>query len=234
MNPIWVQVLQVLGAIIVGGIIGFEREIRSKPAGLTTFMLVCVGSCLIAILQQNIIYETVRLASLDSTYASTVSADSGRLIAQVVSGIGFLGAGVIIYTRDVVKGVTTAALLWLVSALGLMIGIGGLNNYIIVFAALVLTTGFTMLSKKYKLRMIQGRKLNVVKIIYYDKNEDEFIKFLDEQGVKIKKQQFSSAYIKDGIHYKEMVFYFILSTVNFHDFVKAVASLDYICELSEI
>lgn len=234
MNLILIQILQVFGATIVGAIIGFEREVKNKPAGLTTFMLVCVGSCLIAILNQNIVNETVRLAGLDSTYANTVGADSGRLIAQVVSGIGFLGAGVIIYTKDMVRGVTTAALLWLVSAMGLMIGIGGLNNYIIVAVALIIVISFSAFSKKYKSIMTKGRKLNVVKIVYYGRNEEELLMFLSEKQFSIKKQEFSSAYIKEGIHYKEVLFYLVVTNDGFHEFVKDVSSLDYICELTEV
>src|SRR5690606_8186930 len=105
------QILRILAATIVGATIGYEREIKNKPAGFFTFTLVCVGSCLIAILQQNI-------------YLENPSSEPGRIIAQVISGIGFLGAGSIIHNRGNVKGLTTAAMLWLASALGLLIGTG--------------------------------------------------------------------------------------------------------------
>lgn len=234
MSATWIQVLQVVAAVLVGAIFGLEREIKNKPAGLTTFALVCVGSCLIAILQQNIIAETVRQAGLDSVFANTVKADSGRLIAQVVSGIGFLGAGVIVYTRDVVRGVTTAALLWLVAAMGLMIGIGGMKNYIVVAAALIITFGFSLFSKLFKHRFAERRKSNVVKIVYNDLNQEDFLDFLEDKKILVKKQYLTNTYIKNGIHYTEKIFYFSLTNTDFHEFVKSVALLDYVFELSEL
>ena len=118
------QILQVIGALIVGAAIGYEREIKNKPAGFFTFTLVCVGSCLIAILQKNIVNDASEQILANPLLADVLKVDQGRIVAQVVSGIGFLGAGTIIHNRGNVKGITTAAMLWLVSGLGLMIGTG--------------------------------------------------------------------------------------------------------------
>lgn len=105
-------VLRILAAVICGGAIGIERELKNRPAGLRTYMLVCVGSCLIMLTNQYI-------------YQVTQSGDPMRLGAQVVSGIGFLGAGTIIVTRhNQIKGLTTAAGLWSSAGVGLALGIG--------------------------------------------------------------------------------------------------------------
>ena len=99
-------------ALLVGGILGLEREKKKRAAGLRTYMLVCVGSCLIMLTNQYI-------------YQITGTGDPMRLGAQVISGIGFLGAGTIIVTkRSHIKGLTTAAGLWSVAAVGLALGIG--------------------------------------------------------------------------------------------------------------
>ncbi|MBE6916485.1 MAG: MgtC/SapB family protein [Ruminococcaceae bacterium] len=105
-------VLRILAAVICGGIIGLERELKNRPAGLRTYMLVCLGSCLIMLTNQYI-------------YQVTASGDPMRLGAQVVSGIGFLGAGTIIVTRhNQIKGLTTAAGLWSSAGVGLALGVG--------------------------------------------------------------------------------------------------------------
>ena len=105
-------VIRILLAIVIGGMIGLERGLKNRPAGLRTYMLVCVGSCLIMMTNQYI-------------YQYTGAGDPMRLGAQVVSGIGFLGAGTIVVTRhNQIKGLTTAAGLWTCAGVGLALGIG--------------------------------------------------------------------------------------------------------------
>lgn len=104
--------VRIVIAIIVGGVIGLERGLKNRPAGLRTYMTVCLGACLIMLTNQYI-------------YQVTNSGDPVRMGAQVVSGIGFLGAGTIIVTRrNQIKGLTTAAGLWAAAGVGLAIGIG--------------------------------------------------------------------------------------------------------------
>lgn len=103
---------RILAALILGGIIGLEREMKNRPAGLRTYMLVCIGSCLIMMTNQYI-------------YQATGTGDPTRMSAQVISGIGFLGAGTIVVTQhNQIKGLTTAAGLWACAAVGLALGIG--------------------------------------------------------------------------------------------------------------
>ena len=122
--------LRILCALLVGGILGIERGRKNRPAGLRTYMLVCVGSCLIMLTNQYV-------------YQAIGTGDPVRLGAQVVSGIGFLGAGTIIVTkRNQIKGLTTAAGLWAAAGVGLALGIGfyegaltaGLAIYLIMTA----------------------------------------------------------------------------------------------------
>jgi len=104
--------VRIFAAVILGGIIGLEREIKHRPAGLRTYMLVCAGACLVMLTNQYVcqVYGT---------------GDPVRLGAQVVSGIGFLGAGTIIVTRrNQIKGLTTAAGLWSAAGVGLALGVG--------------------------------------------------------------------------------------------------------------
>ena len=107
-------ILQIILAAALGGLLGLEREFGKKEAGLRTYMLVCIGSCLftiLAFLSLNIFGE----------YKSNL--DPLRVIQAVAIGIGFIGSGVIIFRRDHVEGLTTAAGLWLVAAIGVAVGL---------------------------------------------------------------------------------------------------------------
>ena len=102
--------LRLLAAMAMGGLIGLERELRAKDAGLRTHFLVALGSALFTLVSQYGFGADLK--------------DSSRVAAQVVSGIGFLGAGTIIFQKNVVHGLTTAAGLWVTAAIGLSCGTG--------------------------------------------------------------------------------------------------------------
>jgi putative Mg2+ transporter-C (MgtC) family protein len=110
----WEIALRLVLGFAAGGVIGFERSSRHQVAGLRTHILICLGSTLVMVLS----------VWLPSEFQPALSVDPGRIAAQVVSGIGFLGAGAIIRLGNNVKGLTTAASLWLVSAVGLAVGAG--------------------------------------------------------------------------------------------------------------
>ena len=122
-------ILRILVAAVLGGFMGLERGLKNRAAGLRTYMLVCIGSCLIMLTNQYIF----------QTYGT---GDPVRMGAQVISGIGFLGAGTIIVTRRTqVKGLTTAAGLWTAAGVGLALGIGFYEGAIIgAFTVLVVMT----------------------------------------------------------------------------------------------
>ncbi len=124
--------LRISVAFVLGGILGLERGLKQRPAGLRTYMLVCVGSCMIMLTNQYI-------------YQVFEAGDPVRMGAQVVSGIGFLGAGTIVVTRhSQIKGLTTAAGLWAAAAVGLATGIGFYEAA--VLGAMVIFITLTILS----------------------------------------------------------------------------------------
>jgi putative Mg2+ transporter-C (MgtC) family protein len=105
----WVQVILAGMAAICGALVGMEREWKEKPAGLRTMSLVCLGSCVFTL----------------AIYAfTTTTGDSGRVAAQIVTGIGFLGGGMLLRGPAGITGVTTAATIWVVAAMGIIIGTG--------------------------------------------------------------------------------------------------------------
>ncbi|HDM22885.1 MAG: MgtC/SapB family protein [Methanomicrobia archaeon] len=114
-------IFRILLSVILGAIVGFEREIEEKPAGIRTHILVCMGATLFTI---------------SSFYLTPLSSgDATRIAAGIVTGIGFIGAGSIIATKGHVKGLTTAASLWVVSGIGMMVGLG---SYILSSASAII------------------------------------------------------------------------------------------------
>ena len=129
----WAVVLRIFVAALVGGLLGLERGMKNRPAGLRTHMLVCVGACLIMLTNPYI-------------YQSTGTGDPVRMGAQVVSGIGFLGAGTIVVTRrNQIKGLTTAAGLWSSAGVGLALGVGFYE--VAVVGALAIFAVITLLQR---------------------------------------------------------------------------------------
>ena len=119
----WEAGLRLLLAVVIGCVIGIEREKKNRPAGMRTHVLVCVGAALIAVVECMIVADTLRL-NLASGGNTGVAVSYGRLSAQVISGIGFLGAGTIFISQKKIAGLTTAASLWNAACLGLAIGMG--------------------------------------------------------------------------------------------------------------
>jgi len=108
------MILRLLLAAVLGGAVGFEREIHEKAAGFRTHILVSIGACVIMLTSMHVA----------DIYAGLAIADPTRIAAQVVSGIGFLGAGTIIRSRASIVGLTTAASLWAIAGIGLAVGSG--------------------------------------------------------------------------------------------------------------
>lgn len=228
------QIIRVIAAAVVGGIIGYEREIKNKPAGILTFTLVCVGSCLIAILQQNLVLEATDMLNNNPGLTDAVKVDLGRIVAQVVSGIGFLGAGTIIHTKANVKGITTAALLWLVSALGLMIGTGGLFNYIVAAVTVLIILPASYFSRRLGERLTQTRKVRRIKIVFDENFEKAIFDNLALQAVTVRKTFLMNKFIKDNVHLKESIIYMSLpKTRSYEDVINQISQQEYVYEVEE-
>lgn len=144
-------VFRILLSAGLGFVIGFERELYKRPAGLRTHILVCVASCLIML---------ISMYGFDS-------GDPGRVAAQVVSGIGFLGAGAILRSDKDIKGITTAATIWMSAAIGLACGNGLYFGAILTtILALIVLTAF----RKVESRMVNSSKyISSVYILLKDK-----------------------------------------------------------------
>lgn len=145
-------VLRIFLAILLGGFIGFEREMTNRPAGFVTHTLVCVGACVVSLIQIHMVEDTISLIIERPILANALKADIGRVVAQVVTGVGFLGAGTIFMDKGSVKGLTTATTIWVVACIGLAVGLG-------YYEVAVISTGgvgFVVIA----LRQFEHRALN--------------------------------------------------------------------------
>jgi len=114
----WVFLVRLLVAMVLGGVIGLERQSRGRPAGLRTNILVCLGSAAVIVAFQKLFLD------VDPGVDSAIRMDPARAAAGVITGIGFMGAGTIVKSKDFVRGLTTAASIWVVSAVGIIVGLG--------------------------------------------------------------------------------------------------------------
>ena len=144
----WLEIVLALAAVVCGAIVGTERERQDKPAGLRTLILVCFGSAVFTMV----------------SYAfATTTMDSGRVAAQIVTGIGFLGAGAILHSRTTVSGMTTAAAIWMTAAIGITVGVGlpaaglGLTALVRIILAGV---------HRWEIRHLGGMKSAVIEIVF--------------------------------------------------------------------
>ncbi len=174
-RDVWHFIVRMLIAIICGLAIGFERKSRSKEAGIRTHAIVCLASCLFMILSK---YLTVPLFS-DIT-GGTFNSDATRIAAQVVTGIGFLGAGIIMYRRDVMHGLTTAAGVWATSAIGMAIGGGFVVTGVVATAMILLL----QLIFHLPIKAFTTRHIAIVKMQIWAENDEILPQIMQKLGAK--------------------------------------------------
>lgn len=162
-------------AAFLGAIIGIEREIKNRAAGFRTHIIVSVGACLVMLIGIDGIGQI----------SSDIGRDTARIAGQVVSGIGFLGAGTILQKKDGVSGLTTAATLWLSAAIGLAVGIGYYQGAVLATVICLIT----LISLKWVSDLINKRVTRSYLMIFDTANfdQDKFINFTAKEDVEIRK-----------------------------------------------
>jgi len=158
-NKLTVEVvsLRLLLAVVFGGIVGYTREKDNKPAGFRTHILVCFGAAVISMVQDQLRLNILELASVNLKLSGVIKTDLGRLGSQVVSGIGFLGAGSIMKEKgETVGGMTTAAGIWATGCAGLGIGWGFYN---LAIPAIVFMLVIIVIFKKFEPKIVKKTKL---------------------------------------------------------------------------
>ena len=173
----WIDlILRIASAILIGGIIGFEREKHNRPAGLRTHILVCLGACIVTLLESLMVYHMP-----DFTEESkVVSMNIGRIAAQVISGVGFLGAGTIVLSHRKISGLTTAASLWNSACLGLAVGYG---FYLLAYVSCILV--LVVLALLSKLIRVNTEKRVEVKFVHRTETMDYINDFFEKKNVVV-------------------------------------------------
>lgn len=219
---IWSVLIRLVLSTIFGGVIGIERTTKKHAAGLRTYILVCIGSCM-AILTNQFIVESYN------------TGDVGRMAAQVISGIGFLGAGTIIVTsRNRIKGLTTAAALWACASMGLAIGIGFYTLAVTGFAIIFVVLTFLPILENYFTRHTNNYELHIE--FESSDNLKLFIKYIRERNMKIKSLERNMAYDSSGLSVYTI---YISQEKEFHfgnhsQIIEEIKALDYVNYVEEI
>lgn len=176
----WYDVLlRMAVALAIGIAIGIDREIRNRPAGLRTHGLVCLGACIVALMESQMINLSIGGGT------GNLQVNYGRLCAQVICGVGFLGAGTIINTKGRVRGLTTAASLWNAACLGIAAGYG---YYLIAIAGVVLV--IVVLEIIQRLIHIQVTKNVEVRFVHRKETLDYINECFENHGIKIVNMDF--------------------------------------------
>jgi putative Mg2+ transporter-C (MgtC) family protein len=167
--------IRIFASVIIGGLIGLERGMKHRPAGLRTYMVVCLGACLVMLTNQYI-------------FQVFGTGDPVRMGAQVVSGIGFLGAGTIVVTRrNQIKGLTTAAGLWASAGVGLSLGVG--------FYEAALAGGLAVFSVMTLLQRMDNKMHSKTRVldVYVELNKEsplgDFLRCVRELGFEVRDTQ---------------------------------------------
>ncbi len=225
---IWNVLLRLLAAAVCGGIIGIDRGKKRRAAGFRTHTLVCMGAALTIILST---YLTVMICSIWKLDVGTFKTDISRFGAQVINGIGFIGAGTILVTgRQQVKGMTTAAGLWASACMGLAIGAGFLEAAIIGCGCILMTMiVFTRLES-----FILAHSRNVNLYVEFEHTDDlsEIIEKIKEQNVRIFDIELTKA---KGDACPNAIFSLQLPKKKSHTYVMtAIAEVDNVITIEEI
>ncbi|AEB77074.1 MgtC/SapB family protein [Clostridium botulinum] len=205
------QILIRLGvAILIGVLLGYEREYSNRPAGLRTHILVCVGACVITMIQTSVGLEVGGKILSCPGLSTAMKSDMGRLGAQVISGIGFLGAGTIIHEKGSVKGLTTAAGIWTTACIGLAVGFG---YYFLSISAAIGVFIIIVCMKKVEVYFFdRTTPINIE--IQYDMNVDlnaELVGYFKYKNIKIQNIIYVVEKNQDNKNYRKCVYKLLIS-----------------------
>ena len=216
-----VIVFRLLVAVVIGAVIGIEREIKNRPAGMRTHVLVGVGAAMIALIEQQTIACVAQLGA-----DSAVGLSVGRITSTVISGVGFLGAGTIVMSDRRISGLTTAGSLWCMACIGLTAGYG--------FAYMALIAGVIVLVVlKLLQRIVHVQTLKKLEVRFIHRNETlPFInEYFAQLGVKVLDIDFHAETRPEGNQYtnlytlsipKRASYVDIIETLSEHNNIQAV------------
>jgi putative Mg2+ transporter-C (MgtC) family protein len=171
-------IFRLILASLLGGAVGLEREVHGRPAGVRTYLLLSLGSALIMIISEYLFHKY-----RGGVPGINLQVDPGRIAAQAITGIGFLGAGVIIRSKDTIRGLTTAACVWVVCAVGLTIG-AGFYFYGGAVAAITVISLLGLKPLEKRLRRDWYQEMTVVSVDVPGRVE-QIQEIIDRHGLKV-------------------------------------------------
>ena len=183
-------IIRILAAAVIGGAIGIEREYRAKEAGFRTHFLVALGSALFMVVSQFGFEQT-------GLNMNNISLDPSRVASQVVTGIGFIGAGIIIFQKHAVRGLTTAAGLWVTSAIGLACGSG---LYFLAFVTMILV----LICLEVLYFIVRGVESKRITVTFSPLSKDMVAGVIDtlrNEGIDVKSYHIKHCYDNNAPHY---------------------------------
>ena len=187
---------RILTAIACGLIVGMERTYRGKPAGIRTNLLICMGACMFMIVSAEVAHQALR--------DGYTNPDPARIAAQVVSGIGFLGAGTIMHNRGLVSGLTSAASIWVIAAIGLLCGTGLLKLAFFTTIIIVLVLEFFGFLIKY-IRVERFRYMSLEVVMKKESSVPNIRKTL--RNLNITYAQESTENIMGELNYRATIYF---------------------------
>jgi putative Mg2+ transporter-C (MgtC) family protein len=212
--------LRIVLSMICGGIIGLERSRKNRPAGFRTYMIVCLSSALVMMTNQYI-------------YNNFSGSDPARLGAQVISGIGFLGAGTIMVTsRSQIKGLTSAAGLWASACLGLAIGVGFYTGAVIV--ALIVFIIITFFKKIDYMLTLNNRIINIYTSFKSIEQLDKFIIFCNLSDFKVRNIEITKDTIPHEISVIAIITLEAKERINHVDVIQRLNSFEGLVHIEEL
>lgn len=220
---------RIMLAIIIGGMIGYERGTNNRPAGFRTHILVCLGATIVSLIQDHLRINILNYAIANPTVAQVIKSDLGRIGAQVVSGIGFLGAGTIIREKRSIAGLTTAASIWVTGCIGLGIGWGFYTLSIISgIAVLIVLVTF----KRVESILIDRKITKTLTICYTD--ESFFSKDLIRTYDIFKNHHMKIKNMKKDIDEKKVTYTIVLPKIyNQIEILAELTELEHISEIKD-
>lgn len=224
---IYAVIFKILLSIIVGGLIGIEREYKNRPAGMRTHILVSVGATIIALIQITIAQSATEAVIDYPSLASATTIDQSRLIAQIVSGIGFLGAGTIIVNRKSITGLTTAASLWVGAALGIAIGMGYYNIALVGCVAVLVS-----LTLVHKILRVNTLKKLEIKYVHRQETKEFLVDYFKSKKIDAEIVNFNASFEQNYRIYSKTYNINLPKNMTYTEVIEDLSSHENIMKLS--
>jgi len=220
--------IRLVLAVIVGGLIGYEREFKNRPAGFRTHILVCLGAAVTSMIQLYSIQDTTNIILHHPELQGALKADIGRLGAQVITGVGFLGAGTIIHEKGSVKGLTTAASIWTVACIGLAVGLG---YYTLTILSTICVFIVLVFFKTFEARLFKNTNIIKIEILYGNKKNmvEKLEQYFEGMSIKVKTIDFSIDDEEENLDYSTTIY-----TIVAPRHIKSNRIVQKLCTFEEI